>query len=182
LGVSVLTGCVTAYGQAQMALRQGRYTEAVTHFEEVLAREPGRSDALTGLGIAHYRNGAYDQATHALESVVAKAPKDGTARLYLGLSFLQKGDDGRAEEHLTAFRDLAAGSRIAAQVDRALKIVRTAPPTEELRRFIAASIEDEAIMQRELREAQLAAERAYLLPPRYGLIRCYSTRRGVVCF
>lgn len=182
-GIPVLAGCATSYGQAQTALRQGRYTDAVTHFEEVLVREPDRLDALRGLGVAQYKDGAYDDALKVLDRVVARAAKDATARLYLGLSYLQRGEDGPAEEHLTAFRDLSRGSRITAQIDRALKIMRTAPPTEELRGFIAASLEDEVIMQREVREAQLAAERAYTRPPWFGYPRCYPTRRrGFVCF
>ena len=46
VGLSALAGCATPYIQAQTALRQGRYDEATAHFEDVLARDPGRLDAL----------------------------------------------------------------------------------------------------------------------------------------
>jgi hypothetical protein len=50
----------------------------------------------------------------------------------------------------------------------------------ETREFIAASLEDAVRSAREVEDARLAAERAYLsaFPP----VRCAPTRRGWICF
>src|SRR3989449_10845376 len=116
LAVALLAGCATPYGRARTALAEGRYEEAASGFEEVLARHPDRLDALVGLGKARYKLGAFDEAITALTRAVAQAPKSEAAQLYLGLSYLQKGEDGPAEEHLKAFLDLKPHARIAAQL------------------------------------------------------------------
>ena len=184
LGVFLLMGCAAApYGKARTALVQGRYEEAVTGFAEVLARHPDRLDALVGLGKARYKLGAFDEAITALSRAVAQAPKSEAAQFYLGLSYLQKGEDGPAEEHLKALLDLKPHARIATQVDRALKLMRSEHPSSDMRAFIAASLEDEAEWAREARLAQ------YAYPPRpfywygYPFGPCFATRSGrVVCY
>lgn len=183
LAVSLLTGCAAPYGRARAALAQGRYEEAVSGFEEILARHPDRLDALVGLGKARYKLGAFDEAITALTRAAAQAPKSETAHLYLGLSYLQKGEDGPAEEHLKAFLDLEPHARIATQVDRALKLTRSEHLSSDMRAFIAASLEDEAELAREVRLAQ------YAYPPRpfywyaYPFGPCFVTRFGrVVCY
>ena len=185
LSLSVLTGCATPpHVQGQKALRQGLYDEAAGHFEEVLIRDAERLDALAGLGISRYKLGDFDEAVDALERVVARAPKDATAQLYLGLSYLQKGDYGRAEEHLMALLDLKPEPRLSAQIDRALRLLRLEPPSDELRGFLAASLEDEAEWAREVsearREARLARQRGYAPSDRFTFV----TRSGrlVRCF
>ena len=102
LSLSVLSGCTTGYGQGQAALRQGRFDEAASYFEHVLAQDPGRTDALVGLGIARYKQGEFDQAAETLERVVAQSPDDSQARLYLALDYIQKQDAFRAEDQLSA--------------------------------------------------------------------------------
>lgn len=187
LGV-VLAGCATPYVRARTALFAGHYDEATARFEEILAHSPDRLDARIGLGVARYKLGAYDDAVNALSQAAAKAPKDETVRLYLGLAHLRKGDDGPAEEELTAFLALKPEPRISAQVDRALRLMRTEIVTDDLRTFIAASLEDEAEWARQLREAKLAEQAlidryafGYWYP--YGFTRCFTTRHGRVrCF
>lgn len=176
-----LTACATTYGQARSALAQGDYTEAATHFERVLADEPDRLDALTGLGIARYKLGAYDEAAQTLGRVVARAPRQPAARLYLGLSALRQGEVGTAEEQLSAFRDLRPDPRLAAPVDRALRLMRGDPLTDELRQFIAASLEEQAMLVRELDETK---ERLRYARPVYApYVRCFASARGrFVCF
>jgi len=41
VSASILAGCATPYLQGRTALQQGRYDEAATYFERVLAGEPG---------------------------------------------------------------------------------------------------------------------------------------------
>ena len=50
--IALAAGCVTPYGEGQRALSQGRYGQATTYFTRALADEPGRSEALLGLGLA----------------------------------------------------------------------------------------------------------------------------------
>ncbi len=180
LGLSLLAGCATPYGQGQSALRQGRYADASKHFEEVLSQDPGRVGALAGLGLSRYKEGEFDEAVGNLSRAVAREPKHETARLYLALSYLRKGEDGQAEEHFTALRQLGPAPRLAAQVDRTLKLMRQdAPLTDEMREFIAASLEDEAESAREVREAR----QAYVSQRPFAYRDCFVTRRHrIVCF
>ena len=156
LAVLVSSGCATAYLEGRSALARNRYDEAAVHFEDALAKNPDRLDARTGLGISKYKLGALDESVEALQRVVARAPRQDEARLYLGLAFLQKGELDAAEEHLTALRDLGPEPRLAAQVDRALTLMRGDAQTDEVRRFVVASLEDEADWAREMRDTRLA--------------------------
>jgi len=175
--VAILTGCATPYGQARTALRQGRYDEAARLFEEALAGEPDRLEALVGLGVSRYKLGAFAEAAEGLERVIARAPTNANARLYLGLSYLQRGEDGLADEQLTALRELGPEPRLAAQIDRALQLIRSEFLSDALRAFIAASLEDEAEWARQVQEAR-SAWRYHSLSP----LRCVRTRHGMHCF
>lgn len=157
LGLVGLAGCATAQMRGETAFRQGRYDEAIGHFEAALAKNPEQLDPLIGLGIARYKLGAFDEAIDVLNSATTHDPRNARAQLYLGLSYLEKGEDGAAEEHLSALRDLRPHPRLAAQVDRALRLMRGDPLSDELRRFIAASLDDEAELVREVNEAQRQA-------------------------
>lgn len=160
---ALTSACATAYSDGRVALSQGRYVDATTRFEEVLARDPERLDALVGLGIAKYKLGALDEAAGALGRAVARAPKLLAARLYLGLAHLGRSEYGPAEEHLAEVTRLAPGTRTAAQVDRALRLMRGRDPlSDELRAFVAASLEDDADLEREVRETQAALREAEL--------------------
>lgn len=163
LAVLGLAGCVTAYGEGRRALGQGRYTDAATHFEEALARDPERLDALTGLGVARYKTGDFDEAIDRLGRAVSRDPRLATARLYLGLAHLRKGEYGPVESHLGALVAQRPGTRLAAQSDRALRLLRGRDPvSDDMRAFIAASLEDEAEAERQVAEAQRLARDAEL--------------------
>ncbi len=169
LTLSASNGCATAYMHGQTALRQGRYDEAASYFDQVLAEDPGRPDALAGLGIARYKLGAFDEAAATLERVVAQTPTDALARLYLALNYLQKRDAFLAEGQLMALRGLRLDPRLAAQIDRALDVIRSEPLTDPIRTFVSASLETEADLIRELREARVEAQR-------YGYRSSYPCR------
>jgi len=154
----LLAGCATTYGQGAKAYREGRYDEAAARFQAVLAEDPNRLEALIGLGRAQYKLGAWNEAIDVLERAAAAAPRHAGTRLFLGLAYLQRGDEGRADEHLTVYRDLRPDPRTASLVDRALSLLRGAPLTPELRTFVAASLEDSAEWQRELNETRLALQ------------------------
>ncbi len=44
-------------------------------FQEALAAQPERLDALVGLGIARFKQGAFDEAVESLQRVVAQRPE-----------------------------------------------------------------------------------------------------------
>jgi len=164
LALLALAGCATPYAQGRSALRQERYDEAVSHFSGALARDPGRLDAHAGLGVARYKLGAFDEADAALRQVLAQAPRHAEARFYVALTYLQTGRNSAAEEQLTALLALEPHPRIAAQIDRALKVIRAGPLSDEVKRFVAASLEDEVEWEQEVREAE-RAQRVYVVEP-----------------
>jgi Flp pilus assembly protein TadD len=155
-GLVLVAGCATTYRSGQTALREGRYDDAAVRFAEVLARDPEHGAALFGLGLTWYRMGSFDAAVGALGRAVLAAPDSAEARLYLALSYLAVGDQAGAERQLSALRNLRAHPRVAAQVDRAVGLMRLGTLTVEMREFVRASLEDEDEWQREVAEARLA--------------------------
>ena len=177
----VLAGCATAQRRGEQALYTGRYDDAIHLFQSILAEHPDRLDARLGLGIALYKAGALADAAVTLDDVLARAPSEGAALLYRGLAAIQQREDAVAVDRLTRFRDLARIPRFDAQLAPALRILGgTEPPSADTREFMATSLEETVRNARELQEARLAVQRAYLsaFPPAH----CSPTRRGWICF
>jgi tetratricopeptide (TPR) repeat protein len=166
-GILMLAGCATPYSQGIAASRQGRYAEASVLYEQVLAHDPERLDALVQLGIARYKLGDLDGSIDALERARPRAPGDPAVRLFLGIAYLRKNDLSRADEHLTAFVDLKPDRRLATQAERAIKLIRSEPLSEQARVFAAASLETEAELAQEVIDAwrTLQNERWYYAYP-----------------
>jgi tetratricopeptide (TPR) repeat protein len=161
--VLAAAGCATTpTAVGSQALRAGRPADAVEQFEKALAEEPGRIDALTGLGIAKYRLGTYDEAIAALGDAVAQAPEQAAARLYLALAHVRKRDDAKAQEHLTLLRGMPLDPRFAALVDQALVLLRTGPLNDAGRTYLIASLDYAAEWSRELAETRRALNQAQL--------------------
>jgi Tfp pilus assembly protein PilF len=181
VAASAVAACTTtSAARGQAALRQGNFESAAWDFEEALAEEPQRLDALIGLGVARYQLGAFAEARDVLDRAVARAPRDPHARLYLGLAELQDGDVARAVEQLRAFRAGRLDPRVAAFIDRSLPLLEYAP-ADDLRRLVAATLEDEVTFARELEQARLAPPP--FVPPFGVFSDCVAVRRGrVVCF
>ncbi len=174
-------GCVTAQRRGEQALYEGQYNEAIHLFQATLAEHPDRLDARLGLGIALYKAGALPDAALTLDEVLARAPAQGPALLYRGLIAIQQRQDAAAAEHLGRFGEVAHIARFDAQLALALRILRGSEPiSADTREFMAISLEDAVRSAREVEQARLAAQRAYLsaFPP----VRCAPTRRGWVCF
>ncbi len=139
LAVAALAvGCASAVTEGQLALRQGRYVEAEGFFNEALAKDPGRTDALVGLGIAQYKAGQVDQAIESLEKAVPIRPNEPSVRLYLALAYLKREDTEKAEQQLTALRSLKIDPRVgdlslSLLLWRALRAIRPLRPRETRR-------------------------------------------------
>lgn len=158
--IALAAGCVTPYGQGQSALRKGRFAEAEGYFSQALAADPGRTDALVGLGIAQYKQGEIDRASDTLQKALQVRPNEPDVRLHLGLAYLQKRDSLQAEQQLSALRSLDIDPRVAQQLDRALEVIRQGPLSDPVRDFLVGSLETQAELSREAQEARLQAQRA----------------------
>jgi tetratricopeptide (TPR) repeat protein len=189
LGLLPLAGCATVYSEGLAAARHGRYGEAATAlYERALADDPDRVDVQVQLGIGRYKLGAIDQAIATRTTELDRAPGETAARLYLGLAYLRKNDVRDADAHLGAFLDWRPDRRLAAQVERTLKLIRTQPLSLELREFAAASLESEAELAQEIHEARRALEyertRWYPYPAAYPYFGAPCFWRGgwMQCF
>ena len=158
--IALAAGCVTPYGEGQSALQKGRFAEAEGYFNQALAADPGRTDALVGLGIAQYKQGEIDQASDTLQKALQVRPNEPSVRLYLGLAYLQNRDSLQAEQQLTALRSLNIDPRVAQQIDRALEVIRQGPLSDPVRDFLVGSLETQAQLSRDAQEARLQAQRA----------------------
>jgi tetratricopeptide (TPR) repeat protein len=176
-----LAACATAQRRGEQALYAGQYNEAIHLFQATLAEHPDRLEARLGLGIALYKAGALPDAALTLDEVLARAPAEGTALLYRGLVAIQQQEDEAAAGFLARFGDVARMPRFQAQLERALRVLRgPGALSADMREFIATSLEDAVRSAREVEQARLAAQRAYLsaFPP----VRCTPTRHGWICF
>ena len=153
LAIVLLAGCARTLGRAETALYTGHYDEAAARFQEVLAEKPDSVEALVGLGISKYRLGALDEAERAFSEAQRRAPELPIPRLYLGLIALLRGQDAAAGESLQRYAAVGA-PRVADDIERALRALGSGPATVEMRRFMAASLEDQAALAGELVAAQ----------------------------
>jgi tetratricopeptide (TPR) repeat protein len=191
LVVATLAGCATPYSQGLVAARQGRYAEASVLYEEALARNPGRLDAIVQLGIVRYKLGALDGAIELLDRARTRAPAEPSVRLYLALAYLRKNELTAADGELTTFVGLQPDRRVAAQAERTIAMIRSGPLPEETRAFAAASLENAVDLADEVDAwRSLESERWYFWGPypypyppspypgcgyawRGGWLRCY---------
>jgi tetratricopeptide (TPR) repeat protein len=161
--ITLTAGCATTpYREGQSALQRGRYVEAEGYFNQALAADPGRTDAVVGLGIAQYKQGEIDQASDTLQKVVLVRPNEPSVRLYLGLAYLRNQDTLQAEQQLTALRSLNIDPRVAQQIDRALEVIKQGPLSDTVRDFLVGSLETQAQLSRDAQDALLQAQRAQL--------------------
>jgi tetratricopeptide (TPR) repeat protein len=166
LVVLTLAGCATSYRQGLAAARQGRYAEASVLYEEALARNPDRLDAIVQLGIVRYKLGALDGAIELLERARTRAPAEPSVRLFLALAYLGKNDLPAADEQLTTYVGLKPDRRVAAQAERTIAMIRSGPLSEETRAFAAASLENAAELAEEVDAwRSLESERWYVWGP-----------------
>lgn len=175
----LLSGCASATRDGQVALLTGDNAGAAVYFETALATRPTSVTALVGLGIARYRLGSYAEADRALNDALAQAPDLPVARLYLGLSALRRGEDQVADAEFARFNALGVAPRLAAHIDRTLRLLQSVPANDDLRAYMADGIADQAAWAGELTDAVNAAN--YARASWYNDTRVYYVVRSCRC-
>lgn len=93
-------------GLGQVALLQGRETEALDYFNQAVRLSPGASFAYDVLGSVYFPRGNYAQAARYLEASVRVNPQDVQARFSLGLCWMKMGKPAQAAEQFHAAREV----------------------------------------------------------------------------
>ncbi|MEO8128044.1 MAG: tetratricopeptide repeat protein, partial [Bryobacteraceae bacterium] len=101
--------------------RMGRYDQAESAFNHVLASYPQEYEVLLNLGRAAARAGHHDRALHALEAALRAQPGDADALLELGLLHASRQDFSRA-----VFLLAQASERAPTRADVLLALARAA--------------------------------------------------------
>ena len=158
--VALAAGCVSPVYKGQIALRQGRYVEAEGFFNEALAEDPGKTDALVGLGVAQYKAGQIDTSIDTLEKAVQIRPNEPSVRLFLALGYLKRGETEKAEVELTALRSLRIDPRVGQQVQQSLDLIKQGPLTDSVRSYVVGSLETQAELSRDVQDWRLQAQMA----------------------
>jgi len=158
--VTLVAGCVSPVYKGQIALRQGRYVEAEGFFNEALTEDPGKTDALVGLGIAQYKAGQIDTSIETLEKAVQIRPNEPSVRLFLALGYLKRDETEKAEVQLTALRSLRIDPRVGQQVQQSLDLLKQGPVSDSVRSYIVGSLETQAELSRDVQDWKLQAQMA----------------------
>ena len=114
-----------------------------------------------------------------LNDALAQAPDLPVARLYLGLSALRRGEDEAANAEFARFSALGVAPRLAAYIDRTLRLLQSVPASDELRAYMADGIADQAAWAGELTDAVNAAN--YARASWYSGPRVYYVVRSCRC-
>jgi Flp pilus assembly protein TadD len=80
-------------------LEEGKYDEAIHHFDKALMINPDFADALNDTGAALLRQGKHDEAIPYLERAATREPSVALYPSNLGLAYLEKGNLSEAERH-----------------------------------------------------------------------------------
>ena len=142
--VALAAGCVSAVTQGQMALRQGRYVEAEGFFNEALAKDPGRTDALVGLGIAQYKEGQTDQAIDSSREGRCRSAPTSPACVSISPSPISSAARRRKPSSSSPpLRALKIDTRVGAtRCNRRLDLIKQGPLSDSVRNFIIGKPRD----------------------------------------
>jgi tetratricopeptide (TPR) repeat protein len=101
------------YELGDIALTDGKFEEASALFQKVLAREPHHGGALTGSGIAAYRQKQYDAADNFLKDAVESSPAYQPAHYYYALNLKRLGRTDESSREMQIALDLDAQAKAA---------------------------------------------------------------------
>ncbi len=94
------------FDAAGVLVRRGRREEAVEYYNQVLAKRPDSTQALTGRAMARIQLGRETEAIPDLRRLAALEPDRGAPRLHLGMVHQRLGRPAEAFEHYRAALDL----------------------------------------------------------------------------
>ncbi|MFN0172978.1 MAG: tetratricopeptide repeat protein [Bryobacteraceae bacterium] len=84
---------------AELAMEQGRSSDAIAHYTKALAQKPNDRALVFGLGQAFMKDGQLQAAIAQFEKVIAQDPRDASATLNIARCYLALKDSRRAYEH-----------------------------------------------------------------------------------
>jgi Flp pilus assembly protein TadD len=87
------------FDDAMFEFSAGRYPEAITVLQEILARAPEHFDAQLALGMAYFRLGDYTAAIREGHKAEKLRPKEQLVHTNLSLFYMKAGDRQTAEHH-----------------------------------------------------------------------------------
>jgi spermidine synthase len=110
---SMLDGLAIPYwiDESVRWLKAGRYDEALSYAERVLAIEPGSAEALAQAGAAYASQGRFDEAMELLERAAAREPDSPAVISLLAQAYE---DAGRTEEAVDAYEKLGSLDGVSA--------------------------------------------------------------------
>ena len=98
------------YGQGVKAIKAGKFAEAITLLDAVVARDSTNADAYNWLAYATRKNGDPAKAIPIYEKALTLDPKHRGAHEYIGEAYLMLGDVAKAKEHLRLLDSLCTFS------------------------------------------------------------------------
>ena len=94
------------YGQGVKAIKAGKFAEAITLLDGVVARDNTNADAYNWLAYATRKNGDPAKAIPIYEKALTLDPKHRGAHEYIGEAYLMVKDLARAQQHLAALESI----------------------------------------------------------------------------
>jgi tetratricopeptide (TPR) repeat protein len=98
------------YAQGVKAIKAGRYAEAITLLDGVVARDTTNADAYNWLAYAIRKNGDPAKSIPIYEKALSIDPKHRGAHEYIGEAYLMLGDLAKAREHLKSLDSICTFS------------------------------------------------------------------------
>ena len=103
VGVLSLTGCGLIMADIKMS--QKKYDEAITIYQDYLAKKPEAAWVRSRLGFAYLKKGQLDKAIKEFKKTLQAEPGEPYAVLYLGMAYLNKDKFDKAIETWQLYRN-----------------------------------------------------------------------------
>jgi tetratricopeptide (TPR) repeat protein len=97
------------YGLGFAFMNQGKYDEAILHFNEALRINPNYAVAHNSLGTVFLNQGKYQEATDQYKEALRINPDNAIARINLGIAYLAVGDRRRALKEYEILKTMNPG-------------------------------------------------------------------------
>lgn len=98
---------IASYGMGRLALREGRFEEAVAYLRDAARKKSDSPFVLSTLGAAYMQQGKFDDARSVLRSALAVDPAGTIPHYRLALVLQEQGQREEALEHLSRIEAMA---------------------------------------------------------------------------